>query len=398
MKKVNMSLEQRIKIAQAWIDALLYPLDETIGALGADGWSVAQAREGFALHMQTWDVTRLAQSLQAELSSVGGLAALERPVATPQGARRVHAPQKILHIWPALPGAGITPVLAGWLLGSSQVIRASSRGTYFATHALEVWRSVAGDAGPMLEFEAPGEGWQQADVVVISGSDETVDAVRAFLGGPGHRGRPTVIGFGHRVSAAVVLDSEGAPYARWAAQLARDIVQWHQQGCFSARGVIFCGGRERARVFAATLAAALREAEQRLGPPRDAAQLARRAQARGVAEFTGEVFGEQNAGWVQLTSTPWAGEAIAAHCVTLHVIDALSQLAGAIAVRPHNLQGAALATTLSGPQRDAWIDALARAGFTRVCAPGQLQAPPPTWLHDGAPNVMDWVRVTSVDL
>lgn len=391
------SLEQRIEIARAWIDALLYPLDETIGAVVADGWSVEQARAGFALHKQTWDIDLLTASLQAELSPFGGLAALDRPASTTLGTRRVVGPNKLLHIWPALPGAGITPVLSGWLLGAQQIIRASSRGSYFATHALDTWRAIAPQAASALEFEAPGTGWQQADVVVISGSDETVAAVRGFLNNPPHRGRPTVIGFGHRVSAAVVIDSPDAPHDVWAAGIARDIVQWHQQGCFSTRAIIFCGSRHRARELAQLLADALRDLERTLGQPRDPALLARRAQARGVAEFTGEVFGEPSGSWVQLTQSAWTGEAIAPQCVGMHIVDQLEKIPAIISVLPHQLQGVSLASTSRGPIRANLIDLLARVGFTRICEPGQQQAPPASWLHDGAPNIMDWIRVTSVD-
>lgn len=392
-----MNLDARIAAARAFIDALLYPLDETISATVADGWSVEQARAGFACHQRTWDIDLLVDALQAELAGVGGLQALDRPVSTPRGARRVIAPRKILHVWPALPGAGLTPMLAGWLLGAQQSVRASSRGTYFATHALDLWRRVAPQAPVSLEFEAPGAGWQQADVVVISGSDETVDAVRAFLGQPTHRGKPTISAYGHRVSAALVIDHADAPLADWAAGIARDVVIWGQQGCFSARAVVFCGAEARARRFAAVLASAIQDAERELGPLRDPIQLARRAQARGVAEFTGEVFGGPQGGWVQLMRSPWTGDAPAPRCVSIHPITGIDGLAGAIAVRPNQLQGCALATLASGPQRAAWLDELAQLGFTRVCAPGQLQSPPASWLHDGLPNVMDWVRVMSVD-
>ena len=74
-------------------------------------------------------------------------------------------------------------------------------------------------------------------------------------------------------------------------------------------------------------------------------------------------------------------------------------LSGAISIPPHALQGAALGTPPGADTlRRAWVDALARLGFTRVCRPGLLQQPPPSWHHDGAPNVLDWVRVTTADL
>ena len=110
-------------------------------------------------------------------------------------------------MWPALPGAGVTPVLFGWLLGARQIVRPSSRGRYFAEHFHQTWHEAAGADGLSLVFGSPGSEWRRADAVIASGGDETLDPeLRDFLGDPPHRGRPTMLGYGHRVSLAVIVD------------------------------------------------------------------------------------------------------------------------------------------------------------------------------------------------
>ncbi len=367
---------------------------DTVDAIVADGWPRAMAEAGLRMHARTWNPDGLLAALQAELSPFGGLDALEHP--TRDGARII-APDRIVHVWPALPGAGLTPCLFGWLLGARQVVRPSSRGAHFARRVGEQWLAAVGLPALSVE-EGPKEEWRGADVVLVSGTDETLDAVREFLGHAGWRRSPRLIGYGHRTSVGVVVDGGDDSTSAHARALATDAVMWHQQGCFSPRAVFFCGDHARLERFAQELAEGIVEAEAELGATElGAAELGRRAQARGVAEFTTQVWGD-GLGWVQLATEPHSGASLSAHALELHHIRRLSDLSGSIASPPHALQGAALGTPPGAHvQRRAWSDALARVGFNRICHPGMLQQPPPSWSHDGAPNVLDWVRVCRED-
>ena len=62
-------------------------------------------QRGFALHARTWDVDRMADVVATEV------AADERGLL----------PRSVAHLWPALPGAGVTPVLYSWLAGIDDV-------------------------------------------------------------------------------------------------------------------------------------------------------------------------------------------------------------------------------------------------------------------------------------
>lgn len=325
-------MNDRIEHAQAYVHRLLST--EAHEAVVRDGWSAEMVAEGFACHRTTWDVPTLMNVVAAE-----------RPDHS--------APASVAHIWPALPGAGVTPLLYSYLIGVPlNAIHASRRGAHFGAYALQ--------HAP----EGIGEGdWRDADIVVVSGSDETVASVTREA-----RGR--VIGYGHRVSIAVVSPAVDVR------ALARDAVLWHQQGCFSLRGVVLVGSTSPTE-FAQTLSEAIAEAEDELGASLNEAQSAQRAQALGVAEFEGKVA-RARFGFVVHTDAPLDGRWRSPHAVQLAAVDTVDGTARAIGIPPSQLQGVAT---------DVFARACDALGATRICAPGQLQAPPGDWPHDGKPNV-----------
>lgn len=365
-----------------FIDRLFGEFGRTVEAVVADGWPEPMVRAGFELHRQTWDVDALEAALRAELAGFGGVAALDGFVEDSSGRRlKLERPKRIAHIWPALPGAGLTPVLFGALLGVPQAIRPSSRGRHFAEHVAAIWPEDAAS----LDLVTSDDDWRSAEVVVVSGTDQTVAEVRRQA--PGAR----VTGYGHRVSFAVVVDGEGVELAETAASVATDALMWNQAGCFSARGVLFCGSEQRLEAFGEFLGDAIAAEEQRLDAGRlGSAELAARAQARGVAEFTSQIWGDA-IGWAQHVDSPFDGGRVATNVVTVHRTNSLAELCEAVSVPRTQLQGVALAAPTAA--RNDWADALARLGVTRICHPGELQAPPAGWLHDGQPNVLGWLRV-----
>ncbi len=357
---------------------------QTIQAMCDDGWPEPMVRRGLGMHSQTWNPNALVHAFERELQGFGGVATLDDP----EGGMRLDIPETVAHIWPALPGAGVTPVLFGYLLGVRQIVRASSRGACFGRHFAEVWRRTL---GPHLQLR--DEGWWDADVVVISGSDETVTEVRE-IARERSDGRARVTGYGHRVSFAVVDDFEELDLERAARGLATDIVMWHQSGCFSCRSVVFCGGDERCEAFCEALGEAILHIEESLGAREPGeAELAERAQARGTAEFAGQVWGD-GVGWVTKSDKAWDGSAPSVHAVTVHRLGSKRDLDTVIDVPPNQLQGVALATPEH--RRAFWERALVRLGVTRICEPGALQRPPAGWMHDGRPNILDWLRFVDV--
>jgi len=357
-------------------------------------------REGFSDHRETWGaVGRLVSGVERELAGFGGFDALGRWNTTEQGTRiYLRAPRRVAHIWPNLPGAGVTPMLYGALLGVGQWVRPPTEGVEWARSLVDHWNRV--DALPSLEIlSTEDDRWLEAEVVVASGTDETVRSIQRRVAEEG-RDRGTIVqGYGHRVSFGVVPEDDAVDLEAVADGMAKDVVLWNQAGCFSLRGVLVAGSDGRQNQFCRMLGSKIADWEEELdavpdpGSETSVGLFERRIQARQVAEFEGRLHGD-GFGWVERREEPFRGDWVSLHTVTCHGVDGPGDLAGAVEVEARHLQGAALPETAwSG----AWDDALAALGVTRLCRPGELQAPPPDWLHDGRLNVGRWLRATTVD-
>ena len=358
------------RAARRFLETLWADEEAVVEAVVSDGWPEGMVRAGLALHRQTWDVETLVRSIEMELAGV-----LESPDHSLRWPASVH------HIWPALPGAGVTPCLVGILLGIPQRVRPSRRGLGFARRLAECCE---------VDLIEPDDDWTDTDLVVVSGSDETVAAVREKMAG---RGR--VIGYGHRVSLALVVDDpEKLELDTVAARIAGDIVMWHQRGCFSVRAVHFCGSAGRRQRFCQKLARAIAEREREWGADKvGESELAARAQALGVAQMKGEVW-QKGLGYVRCEAGPFTGGQEAVHAVTVHPVDGPESLAAMIDVPHTQIQGVAIA----GAWRDSrqrWLDALSEVGATRIAPAGTMQAPPANWWHDGRPNALSWATVVT---
>lgn len=342
--------------------------DEVVDAFVADGWPRAMVEKGLDLHARTWNPLEVLRAYQAELAA-------DRLPDPPPGI-----PREALHIWPKLPGAGVTPVFYGLALGVPlQRIRSSSESKNFAN----VFISIAATYAPgRVVLDQKHD--LKAPVVIVSGSDETLSAVALELSNRG--GESRLIGYGHRVSFAVVQGD-----ARVARQVAEDVVMWHQYGCFSARAVVVVGTSRDADSFANRLAGAIAEVEVELGADElsDEAMLGERAQALGVAEFRGQIQ-KAHVGWVERRRGIPDGEWIAPHVVPVHQVSSVDELD--FGIGPEHMQGVAVSGDADFVR--AVSNRAEELGATRVCRVGELQAPPASWPHDGRPNVVGWLEDT----
>ncbi|MEZ4458628.1 MAG: acyl-CoA reductase [bacterium] len=325
-------MSSRLVTARGWVTRLLS--SEAIAAVVADGWPEPMVHAGFRLHEHTWNVDAIIREIQRENVPVERL------------------PRHVQHVWPALPGAGVTPLLYSYLVGVPRnTFRPSRRGTNFGTLAQEVG------------LERQDEIY--ADVVVASGSDDTIAALQKL-------NHARVVGYGHRVSIALASKLDAVGHAA-------DVVMWHQQGCFSLRGIVFVGSDHDARTFCAALAEQIAEHENCWDARPGELGLGQRAQALGVAEFTSEVF-LAHYGFVTLSAQPLDGAWRAPHAVQVVRVERAEQITSAVAIARHHVQGVSI-------DDERFRDVAWRLGATRVCRPGSLQAPEPEWQHDGLPNV-----------
>jgi len=294
-------------------------------------------RAGFQLHRKTWDVEAIVEEISRE------------------GVPSSRLPHSVAHLWPALPGAGITPLLYSYLAGIPDVrFKPSRRGLHF------------GDFVDSLKIPELHSGpYESAEVVVVSGANETIAAIQDQILG-------RVVGYGHKVSFSIT-DADSDPAAH-----ARDVVMWRQQGCFSLRGIVFVGTAQESREFCTSLARQIDHYQDVWDLEFTDQDLQQRAQALGVAEFSAEVFLAGN-GFVELGHSPIDGLWRAPLAVQVKQVGSDQEVRAAVNIpRPH-VQG--ISTNLD-------IDPLAsELGATRVCKPGDLQAPEADWHHDGFPNI-----------
>lgn len=384
------SYRRRARALQEYLSELFKPGElyrQMICAVTKDGWPEAMVVEGFRRHRETWRVDILRRGVAQETADYGGISEFFH-----RARRRVFTlPSSVSHIWPALPGAGVTPILYGALLGISQRIRPSRRGLHFAEFIHRSWP----ESLPELQLIRPEErakSWADVAVIVASGSDETIeriDELAAEAARELEQPKAVIVGYGHRISFCVVYDDNSLDLIEIAQKIAEDAVLWHQKGCFSPRAVLFCGDDTRLESFGAALGAAISAQEARLDAQKIGNfELARRAQARGVAEFRAKLWGD-GVGWAQLSDEPFRGAQVSAHALSIHRLKSAADLPGALDLPARHIQGVALAAPAEVYK--AWSTALLEAGATRVCLPGELQTPPADWPHDGRPNFLEWL-------
>ena len=234
---------------------------------------------------------------------------------------------------------------------------------------------------------AAGEALLAADCVVVNGSDAAV----AAIAGRRSPASPTVT-YGHRFSAAIVGPgaTSGATLHRVARGLARDVALWDQLGCLSPVAAWVAdpdaGAADR---VADAVAEALAEAEGRwprgaLAEPGEAARLAAArdtAQLRAAAGTPVRLLSGRDGAWAVVREADAEHRTAPGHRF-VRVHPARDAAACAAALRPHRRQLAALAAAGFGAETSRVARLLAGVGASRICAPGQLQAPPLAWPRD----------------
>jgi hypothetical protein len=326
--------------------------------------------------------------------------ALAELLAAEVGARR--GPPLIVHILPGnLPGLAAIPAALSLAIGSATLLKAG-RGdrvfpSLFAASVAECDRDlgacVAATYWPGGGRECEEVALAAADLVVASGDDETISSLAA-------RARGRFIGYGHRVSFAVVARevADNPAAAGGAAEaLAEDLSLWDQRGCLSPQLCFVEGGFDAARRFGAAVARALGPLAQRLppSPPSAAECLALRhfrddAEWRRIGRMRVECFdvGAPGEGTVVVEADAVFRPTPLCRSIRVQPIANVDALAALLPAVRSWLEGAGLA---AAPERWAeFSDRLEKAGVHRVCALGEMQRPPLSWRQGGRPRVGDW--------
>lgn len=314
-------------------------------------------------------------------------------------------PELLVHIAAGnLPNPAWTSMLLGALIRSSQFVKCAS-GTSFLpllfAHSIYQRDAKLGSCIEIAEWPGGTSSWEdilfnQAGCVTVTGSDETLAAVRSKL--------PVTTrfaGYGHRISFGFVTarSMAGAALDKWAAAAAGDVAAWNQRGCLSPH-VFYVENSQGggAELFAEHLAGALaqREVHEPRGniPVHEAALIANR---RAAYEIRAAHL-KDTCCWFSPGSTAWSvvfesDTRFQASCLNRFVYvkpatDLAEALAGAREIR-HHVSTVGLAAAHS--ERKSLALQLARWGARRICPLGQMQNPPLSWRHDGRPALADWI-------
>jgi hypothetical protein len=298
-------------------------------------------------------------------------------------------------------GAGMHEIAIGLVAGAGMLVKTASTEPVFfdqfACTLVELDREVA---SRIVVFN-----WSRArddltaamaancDRVVAYGDDATIESFHNI---------PAVIGFGSRVSGAVVAPGALVPERidAVAESLARDAALFEQLGCLSLHHVfVVSRNRDAARDFAARMATALDRLAYLMPPAkirlRDAAEilgLRERARWRRISGEPIELFEGPRLGWTVVfepestrDNPPDKSFEVSPGFRTVHVTGVRDE--------------SQVRTSLAAASGSGWIEAIAVAGddtetrrittmlsalgVSYVCAPGEMQSPPLFWRHGG---------------
>jgi hypothetical protein len=376
----------------------------------AAGFSPENVREGLARGLAGWNGASLRALVESEIGSAaidggGARGAADRDA----GGMRIASGFGVtsLVLAGSIPMPTLLALVAPLALRSPVLARCAARDPVTAPLVARSVAEVDAKLGACVDVvtfpssdAASMSALLGADCVVATGSDATVAEIAARVAPPRR-----LVAYGHRLSLAVLGDAatRGDALVRAADGLALDVALWDQLGCLSpvAIYVVSADATASDRV-AAALASALEAAERRWprGPlepgaaarftqERDAAEL-RAAAGHGVALHGGARF----AVVCEADATP--RPAPLHRFVRVHPLADRAELARVVGPLGAHLAGVAVAGL--GEEGPAIARDLARAGASRICAPGQLQAPPLHWCHDGRGVLLPLAQFTDFEI
>jgi hypothetical protein len=309
-------------------------------------------------------------------------------------------------------GAGMHEIAIGLIAGAGMLVKtASTEPVFFDQFARTLAELDREAASRIVVFN-----WSRArddltaamaancDRLVAYGDDATIES---FHNIPAVVCIPAVIGFGSRVSGAVVAPGALVPERidAVAESLARDVALFEQLGCLSLHHVVVVSrSRDAARDFAARMATALDRLAYSMPPAkirlRDAAEilgLRERARWRRISGEPIELFEGPRLGWTvvfepESTRDNPSGESfeVSPGFRTVHVTGvrdesqvraSLAAASGSGASGSRSIEAIAVAGDDTETRRiTAMLSAL---GVSYICAPGEMQSPPLFWRHGG---------------
>jgi hypothetical protein len=369
------------------------------------GLSPEMIRHTLPIIFREYRANRLQSLLQHEL---GSPAVLDNFVAGQSGYSRVISPQLITQVLAGnLPGAGLDGVIFALVVKSATLVKTPSSTSSLPLHFARALAQVDPELAACLAVVRWASGqtaleekaFARADVVIASGSDKTLAAIRPYV-------RGQFIGYGHKVSFSVIAREALTGSTEVARQTAYDIVLFDQQGCLSPQLVyVEEGGMVSPKGFAKLLAQAFAQWEKNLprgNIPQEASIAIRRV--RDEAEWQA-LAGKDVALYASSPGTEWTviyetDPTFAAsplyRTVYVKPLTTFTQLFDLLDQWRPYLEAVGVA---ADPDRlRAFAELLGRAGASRICPIGTMQTPPLSWRHGGRPRIADLVRWVGVEM
>ncbi len=292
-------------------------------------------------------------------------------------------------------GAGIHEVAIALIAGAGLVVKtATAEPIFFEAFVrtlAEIDSTVASCAAVLnwgrSRTDLSAEMLASCDRVLAYGDDSTIASLHA---------NDKVLGFGSRVSAAVVAPSALA-FSRIdtvAELLARDVVMFEQLGCLSPHQIfVVSHAPGAAREFSAALAHAIEALSESMPPAtlalRDACEIRsvrERARWRRIAGEPIESFEGPGLEWTVVCDSRLADDLPFAvspgfRTVTVTAACDFDEVRRGVAAASRWIEAVAVA----GDEAEtvALTAMLRQVGVPYICAPGETQSPPLDWRHGG---------------
>lgn len=413
---VNQLLTAREKLAQRPVKDILISIDRVVARFlapssterqdaeihlpGETGLSPEMIRYTLPFIFREYRAHRLSALLQDEL---GSLAVLDDFGSN----RRVVSPRLISQVLASnLPGAGLDGIIFSLLIKAATLVKASSSASLlplqFARSLAEVDPELAASLAvvtwPGGQTTLEDIAFSRADVVIASGSEQTLAAIRP-------RVRGQFIGYGHKVSFSVIAKEALTDMTEVARQAAYDVMLFDQQGCLSPQLIyVEQGGPTSPHEFAQHLSQALAHWEHII--PRGRVSPETSVAIRRVRDETEwqTLAGKDNTLYTSPQGTEWTVMYEADptflpsplyRTIRVKPLVTFAQLTDLLVPWRPYLEAVGVAIS---PERLYGLAALlGHTGVSRVCPIGTLQTPPLSWRHGGRPRVADLVRWIEIE-
>lgn len=361
-------------------------------------WAALWHNPNFAFRREAERLTKPFPFSHAQVSLDGLLPSLAAPalhaLIDAEGVRDAFGAPLVGHVI-----AGNTPLLAWVSLLRAGLMRSASfaklpsgeaaRWAELFVRSLAFVSPALASTIALAEWPGGTSAWDdtlctQADLVMCQGGDDTIAALRART-----PSATPFVGYGHALSFGLLLGD--ADWNAAAVGFARDILVYAQGGCLSVKTILVQGDGENAARFARHLTPALRQSSLFYPAPPLTPQ-------DWDCHSTARLLGRMQPG-ASCPSAPddpfvvlaWTGRELrvqsGTNVVTVQSLPPRTRLGTVLAPLAGRLQGCALAGTPTRALR-ATLDVL---GVSRVCAPGEMQAPPFAW-RQGRRDVLRVLR------